>query len=205
MQRVRQNVRNAGYGCFIIWTKFIDPGSDTQKVQIPIFGSSESDLIVSYWRNSWRKPVHSCWTCNFLIKFFFCLLSHFFQLVCTTLLVQIVLIHRRKPIDCSWKLASVNLLLVLFSPDQDVCRSDAWKKSGDIPVTDWLYKDIYFKIIWCNTHYDRSNQLQNSEYLHYMCSLITNDARFIHEMKSKSAMAKAAFNNERTFSPANLT
>jgi hypothetical protein len=37
-------------------------------------------------------------------------------------------------------------------------------------------------------------QLQNVEYFNYLGSLITNDARRICEMKSRIAMAKAAFN-----------
>jgi hypothetical protein len=41
-------VRNEAKGNCIIWIKFMDPGSELQKVQIPIFGSPEGDVIVSY-------------------------------------------------------------------------------------------------------------------------------------------------------------
>jgi hypothetical protein len=37
-------------------------------------------------------------------------------------------------------------------------------------------------------------QLQNVEYFNYLGSMITNDARCTHEIKSMTAMAKAVFN-----------
>jgi hypothetical protein len=43
-----QIVQNEANGNCIVWIKFIDPGSELQKVQIPIFESPESDVIVSY-------------------------------------------------------------------------------------------------------------------------------------------------------------
>jgi hypothetical protein len=43
-------------------------------------------------------------------------------------------------------------------------------------------------------------QLENLEYFNYLGSMITNDVRCTHEIKSRIAMAKAAF-----FSPANWT
>jgi hypothetical protein len=41
-------VRNEVYGYYIIWIKYIEPDSDIQKVQIPIFGSPEGDVILGY-------------------------------------------------------------------------------------------------------------------------------------------------------------
>jgi hypothetical protein len=40
-------------------------------------------------------------------------------------------------------------------------------------------------------------QLENMEYLNYLGSIITNDARCTCEMKSKTAMVKAAFNKKK--------
>jgi hypothetical protein len=37
-------------------------------------------------------------------------------------------------------------------------------------------------------------QLEDVEYFNYLGSMITNDARFTREIKSRTAMAKAAFN-----------
>jgi hypothetical protein len=37
-------------------------------------------------------------------------------------------------------------------------------------------------------------QPENMVYFNYLCSMITNDARCIREIKSRIAMAKAAFN-----------
>jgi hypothetical protein len=42
-------------------------------------------------------------------------------------------------------------------------------------------------------------QLQNVEYLNYLGSMITNDARCTREIKSRIAMTKAAFNKKKTF------
>jgi len=42
-------------------------------------------------------------------------------------------------------------------------------------------------------------QWENVEYLNYMGGLITNDARCTHEIKSRIAMAKAAFNKKTLF------
>jgi hypothetical protein len=39
--------------------------------------------------------------------------------------------------------------------------------------------------------------MHNVEYLNYLCSIITHDARFTREMKSRIAMAKAAFNKKK--------
>jgi hypothetical protein len=41
-------------------------------------------------------------------------------------------------------------------------------------------------------------QPENLEYFNYLGSMITNDARCTHEMKSRIAMTKAAFNNKKT-------
>jgi hypothetical protein len=41
-------------------------------------------------------------------------------------------------------------------------------------------------------------QLENMEYLKYLGSLITNDARCTREIKSRIGMAKAAFNKQKT-------
>jgi hypothetical protein len=40
-------------------------------------------------------------------------------------------------------------------------------------------------------------QLENVEYFNYLGSMITNDARCTHEIKSRIAMAKAAFNKKK--------
>jgi hypothetical protein len=45
-------------------------------------------------------------------------------------------------------------------------------------------------------------QLQNVEYFNYLGSVITNDARCTREIKSRIAMAKAAFKKKNTFLPA---
>jgi hypothetical protein len=42
-------------------------------------------------------------------------------------------------------------------------------------------------------------QLENVEYFSYLGNIITNDARCTHEMKSRIAMAKAAFNKKTLF------
>jgi hypothetical protein len=41
-------------------------------------------------------------------------------------------------------------------------------------------------------------QLENVEYFNYLGSMITNDARCTREIKSRIAMAKAAFNKKKT-------
>jgi hypothetical protein len=41
-------------------------------------------------------------------------------------------------------------------------------------------------------------QLENVEYFNYLGSMITNDATCTHEIKSRIAMAKAAFNKKMT-------
>jgi hypothetical protein len=46
-------------------------------------------------------------------------------------------------------------------------------------------------------------KLENVEYLKYLGSMITNDARRAHEIKSRTAMTTAAFNRKNTVSPAN--
>jgi hypothetical protein len=40
-------------------------------------------------------------------------------------------------------------------------------------------------------------QLENMEFLKYLCSLLTNYGRCTCEIKSRIAMAKAAFNKKR--------
>jgi hypothetical protein len=40
-------------------------------------------------------------------------------------------------------------------------------------------------------------QLEDVEYFIYLGSVITNDARCTHDIKSRTAMAKAAFNNKK--------
>jgi hypothetical protein len=42
-------------------------------------------------------------------------------------------------------------------------------------------------------------QLENAEYFNYLCSMITNDARYTREIKSRTALAKAAFNKKTLF------
>jgi hypothetical protein len=41
-------------------------------------------------------------------------------------------------------------------------------------------------------------QLKNVEYFNYLGTMITNDARCTREIKSRIAMAKAAFNKKKT-------
>jgi hypothetical protein len=48
-------------------------------------------------------------------------------------------------------------------------------------------------------------QSENVEYLNYLDSIITTDARCACKVKSSFAMAKAALKKQRAFSPANLT
>jgi hypothetical protein len=47
-------------------------------------------------------------------------------------------------------------------------------------------------------------QPENVECLNYLGSMITNDARCIREIKSRIAMAKAAFNKKKTLSTSKL-
>jgi hypothetical protein len=42
-------------------------------------------------------------------------------------------------------------------------------------------------------------QFENVEYFNYLGSMITNNARCTREIKSRIVMAKAAFNNKKTF------
>jgi hypothetical protein len=42
-------------------------------------------------------------------------------------------------------------------------------------------------------------RLKNVEYLNYLGSLITSDARCAREIESRTAMAKSAFNKNKTF------
>jgi hypothetical protein len=42
-------------------------------------------------------------------------------------------------------------------------------------------------------------QLENVEYFNYLGIMITNDARFTHEIKYRIANAKAAFSKKKTF------
>jgi hypothetical protein len=48
-------------------------------------------------------------------------------------------------------------------------------------------------------------QLENVEYFNYLGSMITNDARCTCEIKSRIAMAKAAFNKKKTLFTSKLT
>jgi hypothetical protein len=41
-------------------------------------------------------------------------------------------------------------------------------------------------------------QLENEEYFNYLDSMVTNDARYTHEIKSSIAMTKAAFCRKKT-------
>jgi hypothetical protein len=49
-----------------------------------------------------------------------------------------------------------------------------------------------------NAYYDRLKTDGNLEHLNYWCSMITNDTRNIYEIKSRTAMTKAAFNKKKT-------
>jgi hypothetical protein len=46
-------------------------------------------------------------------------------------------------------------------------------------------------------------QPKNLEYFNHLGSMITNDARCTRGIKTKIALAKAAFNKKRPFSPTN--
>ena len=46
-------------------------------------------------------------------------------------------------------------------------------------------------------------QPENVEYFNYLGSMITKPARCTHEIKSRIAMAKRAFNNKKTVLPEN--
>ena len=48
-------------------------------------------------------------------------------------------------------------------------------------------------------------QLENVEYFKYFGSMLTNDGRCTCEIKSRIAMAKAAFNKKKTLFASNLT
>jgi len=48
-------------------------------------------------------------------------------------------------------------------------------------------------------------QLENLEYFKYLGSMLTNDGRIICEIKSRIAVAKAAFNKKRTLFTSTLT
>jgi hypothetical protein len=49
-----------------------------------------------------------------------------------------------------------------------------------------------------NKNYGRSKQLENVEYFNYLVSTITDDASCTSEIKSRTTMAKAAFNKKKT-------
>jgi len=48
-------------------------------------------------------------------------------------------------------------------------------------------------------------QLENVESFKYLGSMLTNDGRYMCEIKSRIAMAKSAFNKNKTLLPANWT
>jgi len=48
-------------------------------------------------------------------------------------------------------------------------------------------------------------QLENVEYFNYLSDMMTNAARTIREVKSRTALANAAFHRRRHFSSVNLT
>ena len=54
-----------------------------------------------------------------------------------------------------------------------------------------------FKTAITSKNYDRSKQLENMESFIYLGSMLTNDGRCICEIKSRIAMANAAFNKKR--------
>jgi hypothetical protein len=47
--------------------------------------------------------------------------------------------------------------------------------------------------------YDNKNQLENVEYIKSLGRVITNEARGAREIQSRTAIAKAAFNNKALF------
>jgi hypothetical protein len=47
-------------------------------------------------------------------------------------------------------------------------------------------------------------QLENMEYVNYLGSMITNDAKCTCEIKSRISIAKAAFNKKKTLFTSNL-
>jgi hypothetical protein len=47
-------------------------------------------------------------------------------------------------------------------------------------------------------------QLKSVKYINSLCNVITNDARFTREIKSRISIAKAAFNNNNDLFPSKL-
>jgi len=56
-----------------------------------------------------------------------------------------------------------------------------------------------------SNNYDRPKKLENVECFKYLVSMLTNDGRCTCEIKSRIAMAKAAFGKKKTLLPANWT
>jgi hypothetical protein len=56
-----------------------------------------------------------------------------------------------------------------------------------------------FKTTIPSNNYDRPKKLENVESFKYLGSMLTNDGRCTCEIKSRIAMAKAAFNKKKTF------
>ena len=55
-----------------------------------------------------------------------------------------------------------------------------------------------FKTAIPSNNYDRPKQLENVECFKYLGSMLTNDGSCTYEIKSKIAMAKAAFSKKKT-------
>ena len=81
-----------------------------------------------------------------------------------------------------------------------------------------LYDAMEWKLMWKKNKLIRismqpspmqimidQKQAENVEYLTYLGSILTNDARCTGEMKSRTTMAKVAITNKKTFSPTNWT
>ena len=64
----------------------------------------------------------------------------------------------------------------------------------------------HFKTAIPSNNYDRpKKKLENVECFKYLGSMLTNDGRCTREIKSRIAMAKAAFSKKKTLFTANWT
>ena len=78
----------------------------------------------------------------------------------------------------------------------------AYKPLGK-DVRHFFFEKLYiynenFKTTIPSNNYDRSKQLENVECFKYLGSVLTNDGRCTCEIKSRIAMAKAAFSKKKT-------
>jgi len=66
-----------------------------------------------------------------------------------------------------------------------------WKECGEAKVMRNSSQPSLLQIMMGQKH------MEYVEYFKYLCSVITNDARCTREIKSRVAMAKALFNEEK--------